>query len=122
MFLIFIPFFAPNITVLLIGEICMGIPWGMWQSLSTAYASEVCPVALRSYLTTYVNLCWVMGPYYDMFLLGARVGLTRFFLGQLVASGVLRALLSRTDQWSYRIPFALQVSRLHSIQPHISIG
>ena len=29
-------------------------------------------------------------------------------MGQLLASGILRALLSRTDQWSYRIPFALQ--------------
>jgi len=35
-----------------------------------------------------VNLCWVFG--------------------QLIASGVLRAMLDRTDQWSYRIPFALQ--------------
>lgn len=29
-------------------------------------------------------------------------------LGQLIASGVLRSFLKRTDQWSYRIPFALQ--------------
>lgn len=29
-------------------------------------------------------------------------------LGQLIASGVLRSFLSRSDQWSYRIPFALQ--------------
>jgi len=33
-------------------------------------------------------LCWVMG--------------------QLIASGVLRAVLQRNDQWGYRIPFALQ--------------
>ncbi|KAK3671968.1 hypothetical protein LTR78_008143 [Recurvomyces mirabilis] len=29
-------------------------------------------------------------------------------LGQLIRSGVLRAMLRRTDEWSYRIPFALQ--------------
>lgn len=29
-------------------------------------------------------------------------------VGQLIASGVLRSLLTRTDQWAYRIPFALQ--------------
>ena len=29
-------------------------------------------------------------------------------VGQLLATGVLRALLSRSDQWSYRIPMALQ--------------
>lgn len=56
---IFIPFFAPNIEVLLVGQICQGIPWGVFQTLTTAYAAEVCPVHLRGYLTTYVNLCWV---------------------------------------------------------------
>src|ERR1700712_5563476 len=34
--------------------------------------------------------------------------LARRGLGQLIASGVLRAFLHRSDQWSYRIPFALQ--------------
>lgn len=101
---IFIPFFSHNIQTLLVGgkfsrsalftssltqlEILCGIPWGVFQTLTTAYASEVCPVALRAYLCTYVNLCWVMG--------------------QFIASGVLRAVLSREDQWAYRIPFAIQ--------------
>lgn len=51
-------------------------------------ASEVCPVRLRPYLTTYVNMMWGVG--------------------QLLATGVLRAMLTRKDQWAYRIPFALQ--------------
>jgi SP family general alpha glucoside:H+ symporter-like MFS transporter len=85
---IFIPFFAKDLIDLEIGEILCGIPWGVFQTLTTAYASEVCPVQLRPYLTTYVNLCWV--------------------IGQLIASGVLRALVTRPDQWSYRIPFAIQ--------------
>jgi SP family general alpha glucoside:H+ symporter-like MFS transporter len=29
-------------------------------------------------------------------------------MGQLIAAGVLDGLVSRTDEWSYRIPFALQ--------------
>ncbi|KAK6506276.1 hypothetical protein TWF506_011194 [Arthrobotrys conoides] len=86
--LIFIPFFAPRIEILLLGGILLGIPWGVFQTLTTAYASEVCPTALRAYLTTFVNLCWV--------------------IGQLIASSVLRGFLSRQDEWSYRIPFALQ--------------
>jgi SP family general alpha glucoside:H+ symporter-like MFS transporter len=86
--LIFISFFAQNIQTLLAAEILMGIPWGVFQTLTTSYAAEVCPVALRGYLTTYVNMMWGVG--------------------QLLATGVLRALLSRTDEWSYRIPFALQ--------------
>ncbi|PMD15660.1 sugar transporter [Hyaloscypha hepaticicola] len=85
---IFIPFFSHNIQTLLVGEILCGIPWGVFQTLTTAYASEVCPVALRAYLCTYVNLCWV--------------------IGQFIASGVLRGILSRPDQWAYRIPFAIQ--------------
>jgi len=29
-------------------------------------------------------------------------------MGQFIASGVLRAVLTREDQWAYRIPFAIQ--------------
>jgi MFS transporter, SP family, general alpha glucoside:H+ symporter len=60
----------------------------MFQTLSVAYASEVCPVSLRGYLTTYANICWV--------------------IGQVLSSGVLRGFLGRQDEWAYRIPFALQ--------------
>lgn len=31
-----------------------------------------------------------------------------FAVGQFIASGVLQGLVGRTDQWSYRIPFAIQ--------------
>lgn len=85
---IFIVFFAQNIGMLLAGEILCGIPWGVFQTLTTAYASEVCPVALRAYLTTYVNFCWVIGGF--------------------IASGVLRGCLGLSSQWAYRIPFAVQ--------------
>ncbi|KAH6643348.1 raffinose family of oligosaccharides transporter [Truncatella angustata] len=85
---IFVVFFSETLVQLFIGEILLGIPWGVFQTLTTTYACEVCPIALRAYLTTYVNLCWV--------------------LGQFLASGVLRAMVSRTDEWGYRIPFGLQ--------------
>ncbi|KZZ99640.1 Mrt transporter [Moelleriella libera RCEF 2490] len=85
---IFIPFFAESLPQLLVGQILLGFPWGVFQTLTTTYASEVCPTHLRAYLTTYVNLCWVMG--------------------QFIASGVLRAMVTRDDQWGYKIPFALQ--------------
>lgn len=55
---------------------------------AVSYASEVCPTALRGYLTTYVNLCWV--------------------IGQFIAAGVLLGVQDRTDQWAYKIPFAIQ--------------
>lgn len=86
---VFIIFFAENLVQLLIGEILIGIPWGVFQTLATVYAAEVCPTHLRAYLMTYVNLCWV--------------------LGQFIASGVLRAMVSHYDsQWGYKIPFALK--------------
>lgn len=86
---IFITFFAPSIQVLLVGQILCGIPWGVFQTLTTVYASEVLPVNLRAYLTTYVNLCWV--------------------IGTLLGQGILRAFVnSGDDQWAYRIPFAIQ--------------
>lgn len=85
---ILIPFFATKGVVLLIGQCMLGMPWGMFQCISTVYAADVCPVALRAYLTTYVNACWV--------------------LGQLVASIVLRSMITDTSSWAYRTPFALQ--------------
>ncbi len=57
---IFIPFFAPSTGVLVAGAVLQGIPWGIFQTLTVTYASEICPSTLRPYLTTYVNLCWVM--------------------------------------------------------------
>ncbi|KAF2441009.1 sugar transporter [Karstenula rhodostoma CBS 690.94] len=86
--LIFILFFAQNIEMLLVGLILIGIPWGVFQTLTTTYAAEVTPVPLRPILTTYVNLCWVFG--------------------QFIASGVLKGISERPDQWAYRIPYAIQ--------------
>jgi MFS transporter, SP family, general alpha glucoside:H+ symporter len=86
---VFILFFAKNVIMLLVGEFLMGFPLGVFQTLSVTYATEVCPTVLRPYLTTYVNLCWV--------------------LGQLLASAITKGMFeTRHDQWLYRIPFALQ--------------
>lgn len=45
-------------------------------------------MALRGYLTTYVNLCWV--------------------IGHMIGAGVLIAELHNDTQWSYRIPYGIQ--------------
>lgn len=42
-------FTAQTVVHLLIAEILCGIPWGVFQTLTITYASEVCPVALRGY-------------------------------------------------------------------------
>lgn len=85
---IFIVFFAKSVSMLLVGELLLGIPWGIFQTLPVSYASEVCPMVLRVYLTTYVNLCWLFG--------------------QLISSGVLRGFSSDNSKWAYKIPFAIQ--------------
>jgi hypothetical protein len=45
-------FTAQNVETLQVAEILCGIPWGVFQTLTITYASEVCPVALRGYLTS----------------------------------------------------------------------
>lgn len=85
---IFIVFFAQSLPMLLVGEILMGIPWGAFQTLTTTYAAEVCPVSLRAYLTTYVNLCWV--------------------LGQFLSSAVLKGVANKTGPIGYKLPYGLQ--------------
>ncbi|ESZ92035.1 MFS alpha-glucoside transporter [Sclerotinia borealis F-4128] len=81
-------FTAQDVIALEIAEILCGIPWGVFQTLTVTYASEVCPLGLRGYLTTYVNFCWG--------------------LGQVIGIGVIKAMLPRTDEWAYRIPYSLQ--------------
>ncbi|KAL8414483.1 hypothetical protein RB594_005646 [Gaeumannomyces avenae] len=85
---IFIVFFAPNIQTQLAGQILCNIPWGVFATTGPAYASEVTPLAIRGHLTAYVNLCWC--------------------IGQFIGAGVLAGLVSREDEWSYKIPFAIQ--------------
>lgn len=84
----FILVFAPSKEVLLVGQLLMGFPNGIFGVIGPMYASEVCPVALRGYLTTYVNIA--------------------FIIGQLISQGVLKGLSGKDFSWSYRIPFAVQ--------------
>ncbi|KAF8180773.1 hypothetical protein K438DRAFT_1976593 [Mycena galopus ATCC 62051] len=58
------------------------------QTLTAAYASEVCPLVLRHYLTAYINMCW---------------GISIF-----LSSGVVRASLAINSDWGWRLPFVIQ--------------
>ncbi|KAF3007639.1 hypothetical protein E8E13_008560 [Curvularia kusanoi] len=87
-FFITITFFAGTKSVLLMGQCLLGAPWGVFQTISTVYASDVLPVRLRGYLTTYVNACWV--------------------IGQLFAATVLRAKVHDLTKWAWLTPFGLQ--------------
>lgn len=48
-------FTAQTVVHLLVAEILCGIPWGVFQTLTITYASEVCPVALRNYCKPALN-------------------------------------------------------------------
>jgi len=56
--------------------------------MAPAYASEVLPLALRVYLTSFTNMSFV--------------------IGQLIAAGVLAGLSNNNTEWANRIPFAIQ--------------
>ncbi|KAL1895704.1 hypothetical protein Sste5346_005176 [Sporothrix stenoceras] len=86
--LIFIPFFAPNIGVLCAGQLLLGIVWGVFSVIGTMYASEVCPLVLRGYLTSFTGVAWTIGSF--------------------ISSGILQGLVNNTTNWAYRIPFAVQ--------------
>lgn len=96
---IFITFFSRSVVVLMIGQLLAGLPWGIFASAAPNFASEVLPLPLRSYLTSWTNMC--------------------FCIGQLIAAGVLRGLAPRTDQWAFRIPFAVQWAWLVILLPLI---
>lgn len=69
---------------------------GHLQTMTTAYAAEVCPLPLRHYLTAYVNLCWI--------------------IGQFISAGVLRGLVNRQDVWGWAIFLSIQSNLLSIMQ------
>ncbi|KAI1269705.1 hypothetical protein F5Y18DRAFT_371218 [Xylariaceae sp. FL1019] len=86
--LVFIQFFARSLQALLVGELLGGLVLGCFVVIGPTYASEVCPMALRGYLTSYTNLCFVTG--------------------QLLGNGVTAGTQTLDSHWAYSIPFALQ--------------
>ncbi|CAI7675478.1 unnamed protein product [Penicillium pancosmium] len=85
---VFITFFGMSVGLQTAGQILCGVPWGIFATIGPAYASELCPLRLRSYLTAYTNLC--------------------FATGQFIAAGVLQSFIKQQDDWAWRITFGLQ--------------
>lgn len=62
---IFLPVFSTSLEMLFAAELVQGkssrpnvrllkgIPWGVFQTLTTAYAADIVPIQLRGYLTSY---------------------------------------------------------------------
>ncbi|CAI4048930.1 hypothetical protein SUVZ_13G0050 [Saccharomyces uvarum] len=86
----FILYFCKSLGMIAVGQVLCGMPWGCFQCLTVSYASEICPLALRYYLTTYSNLCWTFG--------------------QLFAAGIMKNSQNKypDSDLGYKLPFALQ--------------
>ncbi|CEP60796.1 sugar porter family MFS transporter LALA0_S01e19152g [Lachancea lanzarotensis] len=86
----FILFFCKSLGMIAVGQALCGMPWGCFQGLTVTYASEICPLALRYYLTTYSNLCWLFG--------------------QVFAAGIMKNSQNKYlhSELGYKLPFALQ--------------
>lgn len=84
----FMQVFAPSIQVLVASEYISGVFWGGYQVLVPTFASEIMPTSLRSYMTGYINVCYA--------------------IGALLNVGIVSAFDKRTDEWGYKIPFAIQ--------------
>lgn len=82
---VFIQFFATSIGMLCVGEILGGLAYGFYVVIAPTYASEICPLTLRGFLTTSVNLAFV--------------------IGQFIAQGCAAGVETRLDEWAYKIPF-----------------
>ena len=79
---------SQNKPQILVAELVNGIVLGAYPVIAPTYISEVTPVVFRGIGAAFINLSFV--------------------IGQLVASGVLAGTQTRTDRWSYDIPFLCQ--------------
>ncbi|KXH26311.1 hypothetical protein CSIM01_03689 [Colletotrichum simmondsii] len=85
---IFISFFANSLEVLTIGQAFEGVPWGFFIAIGPAYASEIVPLALRGACTATLQMSWS--------------------IGSIIVAGATLGFNSRTDEWAWRAPLALQ--------------
>jgi sugar porter (SP) family MFS transporter len=85
---VFLQFFSTSIGMLCAAEVLGGLAYGFYVVIAPTYSSEICPLALRGVLTASVNLMFV--------------------IGQFIAQGCAAGLETRLDEWSYKIPFAIQ--------------
>jgi SP family general alpha glucoside:H+ symporter-like MFS transporter len=79
---------ADSLEVLVIGQAFEGVPWGFFIANSPAYASEIVPLALRSACAASLQMSWA--------------------IGSIIVAGISYAYNQRNDQWSWRVPAALQ--------------
>lgn len=94
--------FAHSLPMLLVAEAISAIAWGLFSgsntadrdradiadTLTAAYAAEICPIQLRGYAMGWISFCW-----------GA---------GSFIASGINRAALDVESEWGWRMGYLMQ--------------
>lgn len=85
---IFISFFSTSLGMLVAGQLLEGIPWGFFIANSPAYASEVVPLSLRGATTATLQMSWS--------------------IGSIIVAAASYGYNNRMDEWSWRVPTALQ--------------
>jgi hypothetical protein len=60
----------------------------VFQTLTTSYAAEICPMAIRGHLTSFVNICWASGLF--------------------ISACVVRGSVQIESEWGWRLPYMLQ--------------
>lgn len=85
---IFISFFSTSLGMMVAGQFLEGIPWGFFIANSPAYASEVVPLSLRGATTATLQMSWS--------------------IGGIIVAAASYGYNNRNDEWSWRVPTALQ--------------
>lgn len=80
--------FAQSLPALVASAVCNGFVLGIFQALASTYASDVAPIKLRHYVSSYINACWG--------------------IGILLSSGTVRGTLTIPGDLAWRLPFCLQ--------------
>lgn len=85
---VFVQFFATHPGQLVAGILLNGCAISFFTVCATAYVGEVCPVVLRGFAASAINMLLVAG--------------------QLMGSGILKAASGMTSEWAYKFPIASQ--------------
>lgn len=85
---VFVEFFASRPAQLVVGILLNGCVISFFTVCATAYVGEVCPVVLRGFAASAINMLLVAG--------------------QLMGSGILKIANNITSEWAYKFPIASQ--------------
>lgn len=90
----FLSAYSPKakLAIYLVGELLLGVPWGLFQGITLPYVCDITPLKLRGPAATMINIFWL--------------------IGQLVSASVLQGASSISGEWSIKVPMLIQYSWL----------